>query len=119
MVPLCERGRRYHAQAQQILDDSAHLTDRQKMIAEYWQDGPYSEQPPGHWFLFGEYVSQRRHYGPDDDVKLFFARGNAVFDAGIACWYCKIAYWDCKIAYASVRPITAIHTLFWGQKVVA
>ena len=112
MVPLCERGRRYHAQAQQILDDSAHLTDRQKMIAEYWQDGPYSEQPPGHWFLFGEYVSQRRHYGPDDDVKLFFARGNAVFDAGIACW-------DCKIAYASVRPITAIHTLFWGQKVVA
>lgn len=44
----------------------------------------------------------------DDDVKLFFALGNA----GIACW-------DCKIAYASVRPITVTHTLFRGQKVTA
>lgn len=112
MHPATLSSPRYRAQAEQILDLSAHLTDRQKMIAEYWLLGPYSEQPPGHWFLFAESVSRRHHFGIDDDVKLFFALGNALFDAGIASW-------DCKIAYNSVRPITAIHVLFHGQKVTA
>ena len=101
---------RFRAQAEEILRFGAHLTDRQKVIADYWQDGPRSEQPPGHWCLFAEWVSHRHHYGVDDDAKLFFALGNALFDAGIACW-------DCKMAYDSVRPITAIHNLYRGQTV--
>jgi hypothetical protein len=71
------------------------------MIAEYWADGPHSELPPGHWNLFARFVSHRDRLGLDDDVKLFFAVGNAVFDAGIALW-------ECKRFYDSERPITAI-----------
>ena len=62
----------YIEQAQELIDLSAQLTDEQKMIAEYWANGPNSELPPGHWGLFGQYVSARDHHTLDDDVKMFF-----------------------------------------------
>ncbi len=99
-------------QAQEILDISANLTDKQKAISEYWVDGPASELPPGHWALIAQLVSQRRHHTLDDDAKLFFAVSNANLDAGILAW--KI-----KRTYHSVRPITAIRELFRGKKVRA
>ncbi len=80
------------------------------MTAEYWLDGPNSEQPPGHWALFAQWVSARDHHTLDDDVKMFFALSNAVFDAGIAAW-------DMKRAYDSVRPATAIPALLAGKKI--
>jgi hypothetical protein len=82
------------------------------MIAEYWADGPKSELPPGHWNLFGQFVSQRDGHDLDADVKMFFALTNAIFDAGIVAW-------DNKRAFDSVRPITAVRYLFEGQKIMA
>jgi len=107
----------YLDQAQALLDLSAGLTDEQKMIAEYWADGPHSELPPGHWNLFAQFVSRRDHHGVqahglERDVKLFFALTNAVADAGCCAW-------DNKRAFNSVRPITAIRALFRGQMVRA
>jgi hypothetical protein len=107
----------YTAQAQASLDLSAGLTDEHKMIAEYWADGPRSELPPGHWNLFAQFVSRRDHHGVhshgvEQDVKLFFALTNAISDAGCCAW-------DNKRAFDSVRPITAIRTLFRGQSVRA
>jgi hypothetical protein len=107
----------FRSQATALLNLSAGLTDEQKMIAEYWADGPHSELPPGHWDLFAQFISRRdrrgedRH-GLDSDVKLFFAITNAIFDASICCW-------DNKRAFDSVRPITAIRYLFQGQRVRA
>ncbi|MGH2555321.1 MAG: vanadium-dependent haloperoxidase [Actinomycetota bacterium] len=107
----------YARQAQALLETSAGLTDRQKMIAEYWADGPRSELPPGHWDLFAQFVADRDRHGAgergvDLDVKLFFALTNAIFDAGICCW-------DSKRAFDSVRPITALRFLYYGKKVWA
>ncbi len=107
----------YRKQAQQLIDISANLTDEQKVIAEYWADGPGTESPPGHWDLIAQYVSARDGYGNsnkgiDQDVKMFFAMTNAVFEAGIAAW-------DDKRAYDSVRPITAIRYLFNDQTIRA
>jgi hypothetical protein len=107
----------YRRQALDLLDMSAHLTDEQKVIAEYWADGPSSELPPGHWNLFAQYVSRRDHHGNgrrgiDADIKMFFALNNALFDSGIVAW-------DNKRAYDSARPITAIRYLFNGQQVRA
>src|SRR5256884_459038 len=102
----------YRVEAEQILHYSARLTDTQKVIAEYWADGPNSELPPGHWMLFGQFVSRRDSHTLDQDVKLFFALANAVFDAGIVAW-------DCKRAYDYVRPVTAVHFLFAGKTVRA
>src|ERR671935_2429319 len=107
----------YAAQTRELLALSAALTDEQKMIAEYWADGPRSELPPGHWNLFAQYVSRRDGHGADvrgieRDVKLFFALTNAIFDAGCCAW-------DNKRASGSVRPITAIRYLFRGRMVRA
>ena len=102
----------YLQQAQDLITVSANLTDEQKMIAEYWANGPRTELPPGHWDLFGEFVSRRDHHTVDDDAKMFFALTNAIFDAGIAAW-------DAKRAFDSVRPITSIPYLFHGQQIEA
>jgi len=105
------------AQARDLLDVSAGLTDEQKMVAEYWADGPRSELPPGHWDLFAQFVARRDHHGDrsdglEQDVKLFFALTNAIADAGCCAW-------DNKRSFNSVRPITAIRTLFRGRSVRA
>jgi hypothetical protein len=102
----------YQQQAEELVAISAGLTDREKMISEYWSDGPNSEQPPGHWTLFAQWVSARDHHTLDDDVKMFFALTNAIFDAGIASW-------EAKRTYDSVRPVTAISVLFHGKKIRA
>ena len=102
----------YQRQADELIAISAGLTDRQKMISEYWWDGPNSEQPAGHWTLLAQYVSARDHHTVDEDVKMFFALTNALFDAGIAAW-------DTKRTFDSVRPLTAIAFLFHDKKIRA
>jgi hypothetical protein len=102
----------YLEQAKELVTLSAGLTDEQKMIAEYFADGPHSELPPGHWDLFAQFVSARDHDGVDEDAKLFFALTNAIFDAGIVAW-------DAKRAFDSVRPATAIPYVFQGQQIRA
>ncbi len=110
--PAVYPSARYNIQAREILKLSARLNDKTKSIAEYWVDGAGTVTPPGHWHSIAQFISRRDNHSLDDDVKLFFALGNAVFDAGIAAW-------DAKIAYDSVRPITAIRFLFNGKKVLA
>ncbi len=105
------------AQAEALIAVSAELTDEQKVIAEYWADGPRSELPAGHWNLLGQQVAFRDRTGEsehdlDQAVKLFFALTNAIFDAGCCAW-------DNKRAFDSVRPITAIRYLFHGKRIRA
>ncbi|MDQ2884464.1 MAG: vanadium-dependent haloperoxidase [Chloroflexota bacterium] len=107
----------YMSQANTIIQYSAQLNDTTKTIADYWANGPHSETPPGHWELFtqfvsAQYISAKDKHALTDDVLLFFALSNAVFDAGIACW-------DCKRHYEYVRPITAVRYLFTGQQITA
>lgn len=103
---------RYRHQAQELIRMSAGLTDREKMIIEYWMDGPNTVLPPGHFNLFAQHVSLRDGHTLDDDIQLFFILTNAIHDAAIACW-------DAKIHYDYVRPITAIRHLKRGQKIRA
>jgi hypothetical protein len=100
----------YTAEVDEILDLSANLTDEQKAFAEYWNDAP--ETPAGHWNLLAVFVSSRDKHSLDDDVKMFFALNNALFDASIACW-------DVKRTYDYARPITAVHFLYGGKQVRA
>ena len=100
------------AQAQAILDYSANLTDQQKVIAEYWADGPSSELPPGHWNLFAQSISDRDFHSIDADATMFFALNGAMFDASIATW-------GNKREFDYVRPVTAIRELFRDKQVFA
>jgi hypothetical protein len=102
----------YEQEAAEIVALSASLTDAQKMTAEYFADGPNSEFPPGHWALFGQFVSRRDGHSLDDDAKMFFALSNGLLDASISAW-------DAKRHYDFVRPITAIRFVFAGQLIAA
>ena len=94
----------YILQAKDLVELTNNLTERQKVIAEYWE----VSQGPGTnfilWNQFAQFVARRDHDQLDDDVKLFFALNNAMFDTSIAAWDAK-RYWD------SERPVTAIATL--------
>jgi len=90
----------------------AGLTDEQKVIAEYWADGPGSELPPGHWMRFAEFCSRRDALGVDSDVKLYFLLANAMLDASVAVW-------DRKIHFDAVRPISLVRHTYGGQQVQA
>lgn len=92
------------SQAEEVVELSANLTDKQKLIAEFWEDGGGTSFPPGTFMTFGELVSARDNNSIDDDAKMFFALGNAVFDAGIATW-------GAKVHYDYVRPVRAIREL--------
>lgn len=102
----------YQADIDEILRVSAGLTQQQKLIVEYWADGPASELPPGHWGLFAQDVSQRNGHSLDRDVRMFFAMHNASFDAGIVAWHLKRKY-------DGVRPITGVRYFKQGQSVFA
>jgi hypothetical protein len=96
----------------QQLRYSAGLTDTQKVIAQYWEDPPGSETPPGHWNLFAQWVSRRDHHSLDTDAKVFMALNNGLLDASITAW-------DAKHQWNSVRPITAVRWLKQGQLIQA
>lgn len=91
-------------QAEDIVDYSANLTDEQKIIAEFWEDGGGTSFPPGTWMNFGQAISERDNHSLDEDAQLFFCLGNAVFDAGIATW-------ESKTYYDYARPVRVIREL--------
>jgi hypothetical protein len=96
----------------EMLRLSAELTDEQKVIAEYWADGPGSELPPGHWMRFAEFCSRRDALGVDSDVKLFFLLANAMLDAGVATWHRKVHF-------DSIRPVSLVRHTYAGRAVRA
>lgn len=110
--PAKNPSKAFEKQAQELLDLSANFTDTTKSIAAYWIDKAGTVTPPGHWFQFAQFVSRRDRHTVDDDVKLFFALGNAMLDASVQVW-------DCKRHYDSVRPITAVRFLYKNKTVKA
>lgn len=92
-------------QARFVIEVQQKLTLEQKIIAEFWADGPRSWLPPGHWCEVAGLVSRERFFTLDQDVKMFFALSNAILDASIATW-------EAKRHYDYARPITAIRWLF-------
>ncbi len=103
--------------------DIVNRADYQRVVTEFWADGPRSETPPGHWNVIANAVSDdllARHAKriggrgrPVDDlewdVKLYLALNGAVHDAAIWAW-------GNKNFYDSSRPITLIrHMAGLGQ----
>jgi hypothetical protein len=95
----------------------ARRGDWARAVAEFWEDGPLSSTPPGHWNEIANAVSDRlpEHdlriggYGAaveriEWDIKLYLALNAALHDAAIVGW-------ETKYVYESSRPITLIRHL--------
>jgi hypothetical protein len=91
---------------------SKQLADTRTTMAEYWEDGPGSGTPPGHWNTFAQWVARRDANTVDQDAKLFFALNNAVLDTSICAW-------DGKGRWDSIRPISAVRWLQRGKIIQA
>lgn len=102
----------YRDQIEEVIAFSAALNNEQKVIAEYWADGPRTESPPGHWNQIAQDIALREGHGIDEDAKMFFAMNAAVFDAGIATW-------EAKYVYDYVRPQSAIRDPYYGEEIDA
>lgn len=91
-------------QAQRVVDTSASLTDKEKLIAEFWEDGPGTGFPPGTWMEFGRYASELYDNTRQEDVRMFFGIGQALLSASVASW-------GLKTETDYTRPLTAIQEL--------
>jgi hypothetical protein len=92
------------AQAERVIQASANLTDKQKLIAEFWEDGPGTGFPPGTWVEFGRYASELYDNTRQQDVRMFFGIGQALLAASVSSW-------GLKTATDYTRPLTAIREL--------
>ncbi|MEM6463393.1 MAG: DUF6851 domain-containing protein [Pseudomonadota bacterium] len=91
-------------QAEEIVQHNADLTDNERLIGEFWEDGAGTSFPPGTFMTFAQYVSARDNNSLDEDAQLFLAMGNAQLDAGIATW-------EAKVHYDYARPVRLIRDL--------
>lgn len=96
----------YQQQVDDVLDASANMTDRQKMIAELFDDKIASL---GFSALF---VSVSRNMSLEQFVHYDFLTNIAAFDAGIAIW-------QEKARYDAVRPHSAIRHVYGERPVRA
>jgi hypothetical protein len=101
------RSEQLAREIEEVARANAALTLEQKAVVEFMREGPRSTGQSGHWLQFAQDVSRRDHYTLDQDVKLFFAVGNVVMDAFIACWEGKRhydtgrPYWWVRMQYES------------------
>lgn len=108
--PFKYRSSEYQQQAEELIKFSANLSDREKVVAEYWSDGAITGVTLERWMDFARFVSIRDRHTLDEDVKMYFVLTNGLLDASIAAW-------DAKRTHDSVRPVTAISFLFNGEKI--
>ena len=101
-------------QSEHVVEISANLTDKQKLIAEFWEDAGGTAFPPGTWMTFGQVISARDSHSIDDDALLFFGLANAAFDAGIAAWESK-TYYDYARPVRVIRALGALGLLNGGK----
>jgi hypothetical protein len=95
---------KYKAQADQVLEASANLTDEQKLIAELFDDKIRSL---GFSALF---VAVSQGMSLMEFVHYDFLTNMAAFDVGIVVWQEK-RQWD------AVRPMSAIHHIYGDDEV--
>lgn len=98
-------------QVKEILQLSAKLTDKQKIVAEYWNETEGNSLVV-HWCEIAQFTANNNGYSENDCIQLFFALSNAMFDATIACW-------DCLRFYNAACPGDIIHDLYKDKEVTA
>lgn len=81
--------------------DSTVRTADQSEIAQFWDDGPGTQTPPGHWIDIARLVSVDQGLDLLDSSRLFALMSLTVADAAIVAW-------DNKFQYNHWRPDTGI-----------
>jgi hypothetical protein len=83
--------------------DSAERTADQSEIALFWNDGPGTNTPPGHWNEILQGIAEEHGLTLVESARLMALHGLTVADASIVSWENKF-YYNCW------RPVTGIRT---------
>ena len=81
--------------------DSSTRKPEQTIIAWFWEDGPGTVTPPGHWNRIAQSTARAKGTTLVENARLFAVLNFALADAGIWCW-------ECKYKHRLWRPVTAI-----------
>lgn len=81
--------------------DSVTRSAEQAIIAWFWNDGPGTCTPPGHWNQIAQIVVVQKQTSRIDTARIFALLNLALADAAILCW-------DGKYRYRLWRPVTAL-----------
>src|SRR5206468_511745 len=90
-----------------VVNQSKTETPEQVQVGYFWDDGPGTVTPPGHWAKIAEGLIKQYHTSNQQAMRILALLGAAEADAGVEAWYIKYTYWQ-------VRPITAIWRLCGG-----
>jgi hypothetical protein len=91
----------YEENIEELVDIANNLTENQRRIANFWQDGLGTYTPPGHWNKFAKDFILQYKLNPLRSARTLAYLNMAMMDAGIACW-------DAKYYYHYPRPIQQI-----------
>ena len=76
-------------------------TPDQLQTAFFWDDGPGTYSPSGHWNSLAMQYAGNAGMSTEDTARLFAILNTTVWDAFVAAWNSKYVYW-------TLRPVTAI-----------
>lgn len=98
----------WEKEIKEVLDIYQNLTDRQKMLAEFWAGGSGSVTPPGFWFVFAYAICKSNLLPVEEEIKVYTLLGLGVFQASICAW-------KLKRSHLQARPIQKIRELYEAE----
>ncbi|MEA2434198.1 MAG: hypothetical protein QOG54_1655 [Actinomycetota bacterium] len=105
--PFAYGSPEFMTELHEVVDVQASLTDEQRSIAHFWDDGPGTYTPAGHWFSIAIELVKNFGLNSNETTKAFALLGATEADASIAFFEAKYHWW-------SVRPVTAVWRLCDG-----
>jgi hypothetical protein len=103
-APPAYLGTVHRAAVQEVYDIASTLTERQREIAFFWDDGPGSETPPGHWNRIALAMVDESRLSAPRAALVLATLNTTQADAFIACWTAKFTHW-------TKRPVTLLRAL--------
>jgi len=94
----------FMAELDEVFDIQASLTDAQKQIAVFWDDGLGTSTPAGHWNEIAMDLVRQDGTGTRQTARLFSYLNAAELDAAISYFEAKYFWW-------SIRPVTVARRL--------
>lgn len=96
----------FMAELDEVMDVQAGLDQHpdQAEIARYWDDGPGTFTPSGHWFQIAQELAASNGFGTNKTALMNAYLGATMYDAVIAFFEAKYLWW-------SIRPVTVVRRL--------
>lgn len=102
--PFAYGSSRFMAETQEVIDVQAGLTQEQAEIAVFWDDGPGTLTPPGHWNDIALDLVKSADMGTSRTARIFSLLNAVEYDGAVAFFNAKYQWW-------SIRPVTVVRRL--------